>query len=405
MTSLSAKNLGKAYRVYKSEWHRFARWFGMPFEPSEEHWVLKHVSFDVNPGEAIGIIGQNGAGKSTLLKMIAGTLQPTEGQVLVQGRIAAILELGMGFNAELTGRQNVYHAAGLMGFSSKQINLAMADIEAFAEIGGYFDEPVRTYSSGMQMRVAFAVATAYRPEILIVDEALSVGDAYFQHKSFSRIREFQEQGTTLLIVSHDRSAIQTLCNRAILLESGAVIKDGNPEEVFDFYNAIIAEKENSTVEVTKLDNGKVQTSSGTGEAHVESVALLNEKQEPVEFVNVGDEVVLKVKVKINKKIPDLTLGYMIKDRLGQAIFGTNTHLLKRKIENLSPGSEIEFYFKFRVNLGVGSYSITTAVHSAESHLVANYEWKDLALIFQVGNAFETQFEGVAWLPPVLEVRQ
>jgi lipopolysaccharide transport system ATP-binding protein len=403
MSLLNVHNLGKAYRTYRSELQRFARWFGLPVKPSEEHWVLRHVNFDIQPGEAIGIIGQNGAGKSTLLKMITGTLQPTEGQLQVNGRIAAILELGMGFNPDLTGRQNVSHAAGLMGFSAEQIQQAMPDIEAFAEIGEYFDEPVRTYSSGMQMRAAFSVATAYRPEILIVDEALSVGDAYFQHKCFSRIREFQEQGTTLLIVSHDRSAIQSLCDRALMLENGTVIKDGNPEEVFDFYNAIIAERENSTVEIKKLKNGKMQTISGTGEAQIESIALLNEQAEPVEFVNVGEEVRLQIKMKINQAIPDLTLGYMIKDRLGQAVFGINTHLLKENITNITPGNKLEFIFKFHANLGIGSYSVTTALHSAESHLVANYEWKDQALIFQVVNSNKPQFEGVAWLPPILEI--
>lgn len=148
----------------------------------------------------------------------------------MNGRIAAILELGMGFNPELTGRQNVYHAAGLMGFNAQEIEAFMPDVEKFAEVGEYFDQAVRTYSSGMQMRVAFAVATARRPEILIVDEALSVGDSYFQHKSFDRIREFQEQGTTLLIVSHDRSSIQALCDRVLLIEGGTVIKDGAPKK-------------------------------------------------------------------------------------------------------------------------------------------------------------------------------
>ena len=311
MSLMIANNLGKAYRVYASEFQRIGRWFGLPTKPSEEHWVLKHISFSINPGEAIGIVGQNGAGKSTLLKMITGTLQPTEGSVQVNGRIAAILELGMGFTPDLTGRQNVFHAAGLMGFSAEKISEVIDDIEAFAEIGEYFDEPVRTYSSGMQMRVAFAVATAIRPEILIVDEALSVGDSYFQHKSFDRIREFQQQGTTLLIVSHDRGAIQALCNRAILLEKGTVIKDGKPEEVMDFYNALIAEKENATVQVRELEDGSIQTRSGSGEASIESVTLHNAAGDSIEYISVGESVSLRISTKVNNAIPELVVGYLI----------------------------------------------------------------------------------------------
>jgi len=359
----------------------------------------------VYSGEAVGVVGQNGAGKSTLLKMIAGTLKPTEGKIQINGRIAAILELGMGFNPELTGRQNAIHALGIMGFNAEEIHQIIPKIEEFSEIGEYFDEPVRTYSSGMQMRVAFAVATAYRPEILIIDEALSVGDVYFQHKSFSRIREFQEQGTTLLIVSHDRSSIQSLCNRAILLENGAVIKDGNPEEVFDFYNAIIAEKENSTVEVKKLDNNKVQTSSGTGEAKVEEIALYNLKNEVVEVVGVGESVELRVKVKVYQPIETLVFGYGIKDRLGQVMYGTNTWHTEQVINQPKPGSEYLFKLAFPVNLGIGSYSIQTALVDRDTHLTANYEWVDLALVFNVINIDRTQFAGCLWNEPSISIEE
>lgn len=403
MSLLSVQNLGKAFRSYHSEWKRFARWFGIPTKASEEHWVLRHVSFEIHPGEAIGIIGQNGAGKSTLLKMITGTLQASEGTVQVNGRIAAILELGMGFNPELTGRQNVFHAAGLMGFNAKEIQQAMSDIEAFAEIGEYFDKPVRVYSSGMQVRVAFAVATAYRPEILIVDEALSVGDTYFQHKSFDRIREFQKQGTTLLIVSHDRGAIQSLCDRAILLENGAVIKDESPEEVFDFYNAIIAEKENSTVEVTQLDDGKIQTSSGTGEAKIEEIALYNSKGEIAEFIGVGEQVELHIKVKVYHPIESLVLGYGIKDRLGQVMYGTNTWHTEQVINHPLPGNEYQFVIAFPANLGVGSYSIQIALHDRDTHMTSNYEWRDLALVFNIINVDKEQFAGCNWMNPIIMV--
>lgn len=402
MSLLSVKNLGKAYRVYASEFQRIGRWFGLPTRPSEEHWVLKHINFSIEPGEAIGIVGQNGAGKSTLLKMITGTLQPTEGTVTVNGRIAAILELGMGFSPELTGRQNVYHAAGLMGFSADQIHGVIDDIEAFAEIGEYFNEPVRTYSSGMQMRVAFAVATAIRPEILIVDEALSVGDSYFQHKSFDRIREFQQQGTTLLIVSHDRGSIQALCDRAILLESGTVIKDGKPEEVMDFYNAIIAEKENATVSVRQLEDGSIQTRSGSGEATIESVSLHDAAGQMVEYVPVGEPVTLRIKTQINADIPELVVGYLIKDRLGQPVFGTNTHHLDCKLTDLSAGESPEYRFDFSANLGVGSYSVAVALHTADTHLARSYEWLDLAMVFNIVNISKDEFVGLAWMPPSVE---
>lgn len=405
MNLLSVQDLGKAFRTYRSEWHRFARWFGIPTKPSEEHWVLRHINFAIQSGEAIGIIGHNGAGKSTLLKMITGTLQANEGHLQINGRIAAILELGMGFNPELTGRQNVFHAAGLMGFSSEQIQQAMPDIEAFAEIGEYFDEPIRTYSSGMQMRVAFSVATAYRPEILIIDEALSVGDTYFQHKSFNRIREFQEQGTTLLIVSHDRTAIQSLCNRAILLENGTVIKDGSPEEIFDFYNAIIAEKKDSTVIVKQLEDGKAQTSSGTGEARVKEIALYNSKGEIAEVANVGEPLELRIKVKVYQAVEKLVLGYSIKDRLGQVMYGTNTWHTEQVINHPRAGDQYLFIIAFPANLGVGSYSIQTALVDSDSHLTANYEWLDLALLFDVINFDKKSFTGCLWSEPRITITE
>ncbi len=404
MTLLTVTNVGKAYRSYRSEWQRMARWFYMPVKATEEHWVLKHISFSLGAGEAIGLVGQNGAGKSTLLKMITGTLQPTEGKVQVNGRIAAILELGMGFNPELTGRQNVYHAAGLMGFSVNEINSAIDDIEAFAEIGEYFDHAVRTYSSGMQMRVAFSVATAFRPEILIIDEALSVGDSYFQHKSFGRIKEYQKAGTTLLIVSHDRGSIQALCSRAILLDGGTIIKDGPPEEVMDYYNAIIAQKENSVVEVNTLTDGGRQTKSGSGKASIESVALYNAENAPVEYIAVGEDVCLTIKVKINVDLPELVVGYVIKDRLGQDVFGTNTYFLKRVRTDLREGEELTYEFRFPAMLGVGSYSVAVALHATDSHVADNYEWRDLALLFNVVNMSKDSFVGLAWIPPIVECK-
>ncbi len=406
MGSIRVKQLGKAYKIYDKRWHRLAEWL-MPFRGPRHRskWVLHDISFQLAPGEAVGIIGINGAGKSTLLKLITGTAQPTTGSVAIDGRVAALLELGMGFHPDFTGRQNVFMAGQLIGLTVDEIAGLMPEIEAFADIGDYIDQPVRVYSSGMQMRLAFSVATARRPDVLIVDEALSVGDAYFQHKSFDRIREFRKLGTTLLIVSHDRAAMQSICDRAILLDRGRLAKQGTPEEVMDYYNALIAEREGSTVEQTVTAEGRTQTVSGSGEATVTDIVLENENGEAAEILNVGAAVTLRVKVKVHADLERLVLGYMIKDRLGQPIYGTNTHHMQQPMTNLKAGETLEYAFRFPLNLGAGSYAVTTALTSSETHLANNYEWRDLALLFIVSNMNRREFVGSSWIEPAVEIKR
>ena len=404
MGSIRVNKLGKAYKQYDNRWSRLAEWV-IPDGKIRHRlkWVLQDISFQLAAGEAVGIIGMNGAGKSTLLKMITGTSHPTTGSVIMTGRIAALLELGMGFHPDFTGRQNAYMAGQLIGLGVDEITALMPAIESFADIGEYIDQPVRVYSSGMQMRLAFSVATAKRPDILIVDEALSVGDAYFQHKSFDRIREFQKLGTTLLIVSHDRAAIQSICDRAILLDHGGIAKQGSPEEVMDYYNAIIADRENSSLDQVVTAEGRVQTTSGTGEATVTEIVLEDEQGNPLEVVNVGTQVTLRIRVKLNADVPRLVLGYMIKDRLGQQMFGTNTHHMEAPLESLKAGDTVEYAFNFPLNMGPGSYSITTALTSSDTHLAHNYEWRDLAFLFIVMNMNRKVFVGTSWLEPTVEI--
>lgn len=406
MGAIFVTNLGKAYKQYPTRWSRLGEWM-LPFRGLRHKlkWVLQEISFQVAPGEAVGLIGINGAGKSTLLKLITGTTQPTTGGVHMTGTVAALLELGMGFHPDFTGRQNVVMAGQLLGLSVEEITQLMPEIEEFAGIGDYIDQPVRVYSSGMQMRLAFSVATARRPDILIVDEALSVGDAYFQHKSFDRIRQFRRQGTTLLLVSHDKQAIQSVCDRAILLDGGRLAKEGKPEEIMDYYNALIAERENETVRLNELGGGKVQTISGTGEATVSDIALFDEHGEMVEVVDVGSHVTLRVLVKARAPIPRMVLGYMIKDRLGQPMYGTNTHLKDMPLNDVAAGEEVVFRFSFPMNLGPGTYSVATAIVSTETHLVNNYEWRDLALVFTVMNMRRPHFEGSAWLDPSIKIER
>lgn len=403
MGTITVSNLGKAYKHYPTRWARLAEWTLPGNKPRHTlKWVLRDISFVVSPGEAVGIVGINGAGKSTLLKMMTGTTQPTTGSVNISGRVAALLELGMGFHPDFTGRQNAFMAGQLLGYSSQDIATLMPEIASFAEIGDYMDQPVRVYSSGMQMRLAFGVATAHRPDVLIVDEALSVGDAYFQHKSFERIREYRKQGTTLLIVSHDKGAIQSICDRAILLDAGCLAMQGDPESVMDYYNAMLAERENHTVRQRTTVAGKLQTISGTGEAIIEDAMMLDEHGQRIEVMNVGQTIQLKVIVKIKSDIPELVMGYVIKDRLGQQIFGTNSHHLKHVVESVKAGTTGVFTLQFAANLGQGTYSVAIALHASSTHITRNYEWRDLALIFHVVNSDKSSFVGSAWLPPELD---
>jgi len=398
MGHIRVTGLGKAYKQYPNRWSRLAEWL-IPFSPIRHHphWVLQDVAFEIAPGEAVGIVGVNGAGKSTLLKMITGTTQPTCGHVQLEGRVAALLELGMGFHADFTGRQNAIMAGQLLGMHVEEIEALMPEIERFAEIGDAIDHPVRTYSSGMQMRLAFSVATARRPDILIVDEALSVGDAYFQHKSFDRIRSFRKAGTTLLIVSHDRSAIQSICDSAILLEKGRMVMHGTPEAVMDYYNALLAEREGQTVRQEALSGGQVSTISGTGEAGILSVRLLDENDRPIDAAEVGQPVVLEVKVEVRQDIERLVLGFMIKDRLGQAMYGINTHRQDKALTDLQAGERVTYRFAFVMGLGKGNYSVALSLSRLDSHLDRNFEWRDYGLVFHVINNRQEDFVGCSWL--------
>ncbi|MFC2570827.1 MAG: ABC transporter ATP-binding protein [Campylobacter sp.] len=402
---LSVQNICKTYLDYESNFKRFASWFSKNKEEKNVKTVLKDVSFDVGAGEVVGLIGQNGAGKSTLLKIISRTLKPSSGRVTSGAKISSILELGMGFHGDLTGRQNAYQSCSLMGYSKEQIDEIITYIEDFAEIGEYFDYPVRIYSSGMQMRLAFSVVTANRPDILIIDEALSVGDVYFQHKSFDKIKEFKSLGTTLIIVSHDSGAIKSICDRVILLEKGQILKDGEPEAVLDYYNALISKKQDVQISQIALENGKTATISGNKKACIKNVEILDAAGKKIQNLEVGKKIKLKVTVLANENLPSLVLGYQIKNRFSQVVYGTNTYHLKQALKNLKKGEEYDFGFEFDANLGVGSFSVTIALHDSDNHLQNNYEWRDNAIIFNVVNFSKPDFVGLAYLEPSLEIKR
>lgn len=400
--AISVRNLTKTYRLFGHSGDRIKQFlsFGLKRYHSE-FTAIKDVSFDIRKGEAVGIIGRNGSGKSTLLQLVCRILKPTSGTVRVNGRISALLELGAGFNPEFTGRENVYFQGALMGFTRAQMDDRFDDIDAFADIGQFIDQPVRTYSSGMFVRLAFSVATAADPDVLIVDEALSVGDVAFQHKCGKRIQELTDAGMTLLVVSHDRVTISALCNRCILMDQGALTLNSQPSDVFDYYHALLAAKGDQPITKNQLDSGRIQIISGTGEARIESVRLLDVRGHEVKLIDVGTDAVLEFVVRIHQSIPRLVLGFTIRDKYGQAVFGVNTNSFDKALNQLQAGHRYRFCFAFRALLGVGSYTVSTALVSTNDRFTNNYECRELACIFEVHNLSQSPFGGSIWLNPVL----
>ncbi len=402
---IRVEKLGKRYKHYARRSDRLREWASLGrLRRHAEAWVLRGVSFAVEPGEAVGIVGANGAGKSTLLKLVKRTIRPTEGTVQVLGRMAA-LELGLGFHPDFSGRQNLFTSGALLGLDTAQIEGLVPAIEDFAEIGPYLDDPVRTYSSGMQLRLAFSLATAVRPDVLLIDEALAVGDAYFQQKCMMRIRQFRTQGTTLLLVSHDPIAVKSLCDRAVLLDQGLLVREGAPDGVLDYYNAIIA-KQRADYEIRQgeeLGGATRSTRSGDGRAVIERVELSDDSG-PTRAFRVGSAMRIEVHGKTEKPIEDLTVGISIRDRVGNEIFGTNTHHLGIERTAVPPGAAFQATFELPVNLGAGNYTLTTALHAGAVHLEGNYDWWDRVEAFQVIPGGEAFFVGCCFMPVSAKVQ-
>lgn len=398
MGTIRVSNLGKTYRLYPNRWARLLEWVGFS-KKHKEKWVLQGLNFEISAGESVGIIGVNGAGKSTLLKLIAGISQPTTGNINLEGKVSALLELGTGFHPDFTGIQNIFMAAQLQGLSTEQIETLLPQIESFAELGDYIHQPLRIYSSGMQLRLAFSVATAVRPDILIVDEALAVGDTNFQHKCTERIREFRDQGTTLLLVSHSPSAITAICNRALMLADGEIKHDGPPDEVMDHYNALIARKNSQYIlNLQRNCSGQLSTISGSQEATISHIDLFADGKSS-RFIESNATVDFQIDVQINADIQSLCAGLLIRDKWGNDVWGTNTHYHDLIQSILSEGEVLKFNFQIpNLFLNPGSYSVSVALHADESHLSKNYEWRDRALVFEVAQIGATKSIGVCNLP-------
>jgi ABC-type polysaccharide/polyol phosphate transport system ATPase subunit len=418
--ALSVSNVSKQYRIYDRPGDRLketltrGRW-----KAHREFWALHQVSFELEAGTTTGIVGPNGCGKSTLLQIIAGTLEPTHGHVRYEGRVAALLELGAGFDTEFTGIENIYLSAALYGFSRRRTESLLPEIERFAEIGPFVHQPVKTYSSGMYVRLAFAIAVNVDPQILLVDEALAVGDATFQHRCLRRIKEMQEKGTTILFVSHDLGAVRALCSRAILLNAGAVVIDGKPADVLNRYQRIIMAREEAyeshaqvpTVErepSPEIEEAEEEECAplhytyrhGDGSAEILSVALLDASLRPIELVETGEAVYIRMRVRFHKETEEPVFGIIIRNRLGIHIYGTNTRLQEVSVGQVGSDETVEVSFAFNCRLGTDNFNVAVAVHSADG---VSFDWVDGALFFQVMSA--TAIEGVANLGASVTARR
>lgn len=396
MASVAVRSLSKMYKIYSRPADRLKEMIlrGRRIY-HRKFWALQNLSFEVDRGTTLGIIGPNGSGKSTLLQLIAGTLQPSTGSVEVEGRVAALLELGSGFNPEHTGRENVYLAASIIGIPREEMRERFQQIEHFAEIGEFIDQPVKTYSSGMYVRLAFAVAINLDPDILLVDEALAVGDAIFTNRCIRRIKELQEQGVTIVFVSHDVGSVKMLCSRAILLNQGHMVADGDPNLVVNKYGEIIMARERTyeqEQDTTNLPAVPVDLAEeglppltyshrhGDGAAEVLKIQLLNENRQPVEIVQSGQQIIVRVLVRFYQPHLEPAVGIMIRNRLGVDIYGTNTNLENIKFGPCAPGEIVEVIYSFDCWLAPGEYTLTTATHTLEG---ISHDWLDDVLAFRV----------------------
>jgi lipopolysaccharide transport system ATP-binding protein len=398
MGAIRVEHLSKAYRQYPTRWARLREWLVPGKRPRHSlKWVLQDISFAVQPGEVVGILGVNGAGKSTLLKILAGTTQATAGTARVEGRTAALLELGMGFHPDFTGRQNALLSGQLMGLSATDISDRFEQIEAFAEIGAYFDQPLRVYSSGMIVRLAFSVATLVRPDVLIVDEALAVGDAFFQVKSFARIREFKRLGTTILFVSHDLGSIKTLCDRAMLLNDGRVERDGSAVAVSDYYAALTTNRLRAEHIVQDISSDVAVTRSGTRDVEMALVRTLDAHGEPKSVFFCGERARIEILVDIIRPIAKLVQGFLIRDPRGNDVYGTNTFHLDKVVVDPKIGQRYRVSFDFDVDLAEGVYSISGAAVNSDTVLWENFDWIENVAVFRVLRANKPFSIGVASL--------
>jgi ABC-type polysaccharide/polyol phosphate transport system ATPase subunit len=362
---IKVEGISKKFKLYRSPADRLKEiLFRKQYH--KDFVALDNISFEIGDGQTLGIIGENGAGKSTLLKILSGIVIPDSGTIKIDGKVTGLLELGTGFNAEMTGLENIYMNGTLIGMTRDEINQKKQTIIDFSELGDFINEPIKTYSSGMTMRLAFSIAIHADPKCFLVDEALSVGDAYFQQKCMRKIQEFRESGGSIVFVSHDMNAVKILCDSAIMLDRGRIIDSEEPKNVVDFYQNIILKKTHQgevPVQIKKIKKEKEVNNSSisTGEVELVSFKILNEKEEEISYIESENVVKIIYEIKALKDLNEPHYGLHIRNNLGLSIFETNTYCMKENSKKISRGQIVKVIWEMKLPLGHGMYSFSVGV--------------------------------------------
>ncbi len=400
MAAVLVQNVSKVFRLYRRPSDRILELFPFRNRAHSDFWALSGVSVAVERGEIFGVIGPNGSGKSTLLEIVSGILRPTSGRVATEGRVAALLELGAGFNPEFTGRENVFINGEIMGLGRGEIERALPRIAAFAGIGEFIDRPVKEYSSGMYVRLAFATAIHVEPDVLIVDEALAVGDAMFSSRCVKKFEELRQRRVTVLFVSHDLGLVKRLADRAILLVNGRVEAEGSPNDVVNRYLGFAVERPERQPE----GNGQARLASsfrhGDGSSEILKVELLNRAGEAAEAILSGEPVTARVTARFRRDVADPIVGVLIRNRLGIDVFGTNTRVEGRELGDFRAGERLEVNFRFDCMLTQQDYTLTAATQHWDG---SSQDWLDDVLSFRVVDSRGAA--GVANIPTDLSWRR
>jgi lipopolysaccharide transport system ATP-binding protein len=378
---LLVQNVSKRYRLYKAPFDRIREL--NPFRSAplyKDFWALRDISFSVERGEVVSLVGPNGCGKSTLLQVISGILQPTTGRVVARGRIAALLELGAGFNPDFTGRENVFINGEIMGISRAEMERNLSAIEAFAEIGEFIHRPVKEYSSGMYVRLAFSTAIHVNPDILIVDEALAVGDAVFANRCIRKFEELRDKQTTVLFVSHDLGLVKQLSHRAIFLLDGKIQAEGEPKHVIDKYIGLVLERQKLFDQGDKRVLLPASNRHGDGASEILDVTLLDSSDKEVRVVSSGERITIRVRAAFNHHHAEPMVGILIRNRIGMDIYGTNTKLEQIELGKFEPGEEISIDFSFECWLTPHQYTVTVATQYLDG---SSHDWLDDVITFDV----------------------